>query len=100
MRSAPSDLVQQVGAEKQICLLSLISLGFIANCSSLQILPPVNACESRNRVAEPPPICCAIRTLEAPPAFASAHPLPSALNFLIDDKSAPDHLAPPRVQTD
>ena len=39
-------------------------------------------------------------TLETSPAFSSAHPLPSALNFLIDDKSAPDHLALARVQTD
>jgi hypothetical protein len=35
--------------------------------------------------------------LETSPAFASAHPLPSALNFLIDDKSAADHPAPTRV---
>jgi hypothetical protein len=39
-------------------------------------------------------------TLETGPAFASAHPIPSALNFIIDDKSAAYYLAVTRVQAD
>jgi CheY-like chemotaxis protein len=39
-------------------------------------------------------------TLETWRAFTSAHPLPTALNFLIDDKSSADHPALTRVQAD